>query len=111
MAGRSLFHAWPFRFKFVACDALYFPEGKAGNVLRGAFGSIFRRLACIPDCSEAKSCEIAGQCAYALTFEPRQEWAETTGPSGLADWPRPFVFRALHLDGSELRRMRRFTLM
>ena len=21
------------------------------------------------------------------------------GPSGLADWPRPFVFRAMHLDG------------
>ena len=22
-----------------------------------------------------------------------------SGPSGLADWPRPFVFRAMHLDG------------
>ena len=103
MAGRSLFHAWPFRFKFVAVDGLYFPEGKAGNVLRGAFGSIFRRLACIPGCSDAKACEIGGQCPYALTFEPRQQsaksaGAETTGPSGLADWPRPFVFRALHLD-------------
>jgi hypothetical protein len=71
-------------------------------VLRGAFGSIFRRLACIPDCSEAKSCEISNQCAYALTFEPRQQWAETSGPSGLADWPRPFVFRALHLDGKRI---------
>lgn len=25
------------------------------------------------------------------------------GPSGLADWPRPFVFRATHLDGRTIR--------
>jgi hypothetical protein len=29
-------------------------------------------------------------------FQPS---AITAGPSGLADWPRPFVFRAMHLDG------------
>jgi len=29
-------------------------------------------------------------------FEPS---ATSGGPSGLADWPRPFVFRAAHLDG------------
>jgi hypothetical protein len=29
-------------------------------------------------------------------FEPT---AATAAPSGLADWPRPFVFRATHLDG------------
>jgi hypothetical protein len=102
MAGRSNFSAWPFRFQFRAVDTVFFPHGKAGNVLRGAFGSIFRRLACVPHCSQATSCEIAGQCAYALTFEPRQQWAETSGPSGLADWPRPFVFRALHLDGKRI---------
>lgn len=102
MAGRSLFSAWPFRFKFQAFDVIVFPEGKAGNVLRGTFGSIFRHLACVPSCSQATSCEIAGQCAYALTFEPRQQWTETSGPSGLADWPRPFVFRALHLDGKRI---------
>jgi hypothetical protein len=30
-------------------------------------------------------------------FEPS---ATAPGPSGLADWPRPFVFRAMHLDGT-----------
>lgn len=30
-------------------------------------------------------------------FEPG---AAGIGPSGLADWPRPFVFRATHLDGT-----------
>ena len=32
-------------------------------------------------------------------FEPS---AVASGPSGLADWPRPFVFRATHLDGRTL---------
>lgn len=35
-------------------------------------------------------------CPYARLFEPS---ALVGGPSGLADWPRPFVFRATHLDG------------
>jgi hypothetical protein len=33
-------------------------------------------------------------------FEPA---AQGEGPSGLADWPRPFVFRASHLDGRTVR--------
>ena len=97
------FCVWPFRFHFVAAGPVLFPVGKAANVLRGAFGTIFRQLACVPECKEARSCEIAGECAYALVFEPRQEWTEMAGPSGLADWPRPFVFRALHLDGVTVR--------
>ena len=28
-----------------------------------------------------------------------QGWTRAGGPSGIADWPRAFVFRALHLDG------------
>jgi hypothetical protein len=96
------FRVWPFRFHFVAAGPVVFPEGKAANVLRGAFGTVFRQLACVPECREARSCEIARECPYALVFEPRQEWAEAAGPSGLADWPRPFVFRALHLDGVRL---------
>ena len=52
---------------------LVFPAGKAGNVLRGALGTML------------------GEGLFA----PRT----TGGPSGLADPPRPFVFRAAHLDG------------
>ncbi len=93
------FVVWPFRFHFVAGGAVVFPAGKASNILRGAFGTVFRQLACVPECREARTCEIAGDCPYAKVFEPRQEWSDAAGPSGLADWPRPFVFRALHLDG------------
>ena len=91
-----VFRLQPLRFSFVARDSIYFPQGKAANILRGAFGSIFRRIACVPECPGARDCEIRGACPYARMFEPS---ALAGGPSGLADWPRPFVFRAIHLDG------------
>ena len=81
---------------------MVFPEGKAGNIVRGAFGTIFRQLACVPECRDARACELAASCPYAKVFEPRQQWTEAAGPSGLADWPRSFVFRAMHLDGRRL---------
>ncbi len=84
------------RFSFVARAPIHFPPGKSGNLLRGAFGLIFRRIACVPRCPGAPECELAPSCPYARMFEPR---AIAPGPSGLADWPRPFVFRATHLDG------------
>jgi hypothetical protein len=90
-----LFALYPLRFSFVAREALYFPPGKSSNILRGAFGTIFRQIACEPECNGARTCERRGTCAYARMFEPS---ALGSGPSGLADWPRPFVFRASHLD-------------
>jgi hypothetical protein len=91
-----LFQLEPLRFSFVAREPVYFPEGKSSNILRGGFGVIFRRIACLPHCVSAGSCEHRATCAYARLFEPT---ATAPGPSGLADWPRPFVFRAIHLDG------------
>jgi hypothetical protein len=90
------FRLYPLRFSFRARESVHFPPGKSGNLLRGAFGTIFRRIACVPDCSGARACEIRAACPYARMFEPA---ALGGGPSGLADWPRPFVFRASQLDG------------
>ena len=87
----------PLRFSFVAREAIHFPAGKSSNILRGAFGVIFRRIACVPQCTGARDCEWRGTCPYARMFEPSA--VNASGPSGLADWPRPFVFRATHLDG------------
>jgi hypothetical protein len=70
------FRLYPLRLTFLARAPISFP-GTAGNRLRGAFGSILHKL------------------GHAPMFEPSQ----STGPSGLADLPRPFVFRARHLDG------------
>jgi hypothetical protein len=91
-----LFQLEPLRFSFVAQDSIHFPEGKSANILRGAFGEIFRRFACLPHCSSAASGNHRAACPYARLFEPA---ALGEGPSGFADWPRPFVFRAIHLDG------------
>ncbi len=90
------FRLQPLRFSFVARESIHFPEGKSANILRGAFGAIFRRIACVPQCTGASECEWRASCPYARIFEPS---AVGSGPSGLADWPRPFVFRAMHLDG------------
>ncbi len=68
-------------FHFTALDALRFPAGKAANAIRGAFGLALHQTA------------PAGE--YARLFQPRA----ADGPSGLADPPRPFVFRAAQLEG------------
>jgi hypothetical protein len=90
------FRFYPLRFEFIAQETLFFPPGKAANILRGALGVIFRKIACAPQCPGAQDCGLRGSCPYARVFEPS---ATGDGPSGLSDWPRPFVFRAAHLDG------------
>jgi hypothetical protein len=92
-----LFQVVPLRFSFVAKEAIHFPAGQSSNLLRGAFGMIFRQLACMPQCHGAEQCEHRHECPYARIFEPRR--TAKNGPSGFADQPRPFVFRAMHLDG------------
>lgn len=99
------FRLYPLRFSFAARESIHFPRGKPANILRGAFGEIFRRIACVPHCPGARECEIRASCPYARMFEPA---ALGSGPSGLADWPRPFVFRAGHLDGVTVERGGRF---
>ncbi|MBI3683719.1 MAG: CRISPR system precrRNA processing endoribonuclease RAMP protein Cas6 [Acidobacteria bacterium] len=94
-----MFRLHPLRFSFVARQSIHFPPGKSANILRGAFGTIFRRIACVPHCPGARECELRASCPYARMFEPS---ALAGGPSGLADWPRPFVFRATHLDDCTL---------
>ena len=95
------FAFYPLRFEFLAKDSLFFPPGKAANILRGALGVIFRSIACVPQCRDSKTCDMRDSCPYARTFEPSAQIAsgQSDSPSGLADWPRPFVFRARHLDG------------
>ena len=61
-----------------------FPRFKAGNVLRGALGTILRHTA---DPEE-----------YTRLFAP----VSTEGPSGLRQPPRPFIFRCGHLNGARI---------
>jgi hypothetical protein len=83
------FEFWRLRFRFHAEQSLFFPPGQAANVLRGAFGTMLR--------------ETASPAAYARIFAPAASGeGAPAGPSGLADRPRPFVFRAAHLDGKTI---------
>ncbi|MFL6354424.1 MAG: hypothetical protein ACJ74Z_21595 [Bryobacteraceae bacterium] len=108
-ARSVVFRLYPLRFSFIAREPIYFPPGKSSNILRGAFGLIIRRIACVPQCTDAHECEWRASCPYARIFEPsatnldahsgpQTQSALRPGPSGLAAWPRPFVFRASHLD-------------
>jgi hypothetical protein len=84
--GRNLkakFEFFRFRLHFRALDTVHFPAGKSGNVIRGALGRILR--------------DTASPAAYARLFEPGSHLGQA--PSGLGDWPRPFLLRAGALDG------------
>jgi hypothetical protein len=96
------FHFYPLRFEFRALGPIRFPSGKAANTLRGGLGLAFRRIACSPECAGAADCAQRATCAYARFFEPSAVGLQTRSPSGLTDWPRPFVFRARHLDGTAI---------
>jgi len=74
------FEFYRFRFHFRGIDAVHFPPGKGGNAVRGALGLALRKA--------------GDPSVYARLFEPAGK-----SPGGLADWPRPFVLRAAHLDG------------
>ncbi len=76
------FEVRPLRFRFRAIDEVRFPPGKAGNTLRGAIGTV------LPVSDRSR------------IFSPSLH----SGPSGLADPPRPFVIRAHHLNGARLER-------
>ncbi len=79
-SGLTRFELTRLSLTFTALDTIHFPPGKAANTLRGAFGLALERI-------------------DPRFFAPRRE----SGPSGLADPPRPFVFRARHLDGMTAR--------
>jgi CRISPR-associated endoribonuclease Cas6 len=72
-----------YRFHFRALDQVFLPPGKTANAVRGAFGNVLH--------------QTVHHTVYMRLFEP----SATLGPapSGLADWPRPFVLRVAHLDG------------
>jgi hypothetical protein len=79
-----VFRLLVYRFHFRAIESVYFPPGKAGNVLRGALGTMLR----FEDLSAQGSAR----------------------PSGLAEPPRPFVLRAAHLDGKRVEPGETFSL-
>src|SRR5215472_16722726 len=75
-----------YRFHFRAVDPIHLPRGKSANAVRAVFGSALHQA--VPPAT------------YRRLFEPGASLA--TSPSGFADWPRPFVLRAAHLDAATI---------
>jgi hypothetical protein len=73
------FEFYRLRLDFTASESIFFPAGKAGNILRGALGM---------------------GLGDSPIFAPV---AVQGGPSGLRNPPPPFVFRARELDGRTLK--------
>ncbi len=89
-----------FRFSLRPVEPLHLPRQNKGNVLRGAFGTMLRRLCCHPQCPGATRCEIRHSCPYAGLFEP----GAPPGAQALSNYeaiPRPFIFRP-PLEGKTL---------
>src|SRR5258708_1800466 len=94
------FDFYPLRFEFTAKESLFFPPGKAGNILRGAMGVIFRRIACVADCRDARSCDIRQSCPYARVFEPMAMADRGAGTSACRAGTHPGACSQLHNPGS-----------
>jgi len=77
-ASPLTFEFYRFRFYFRSAGTLFFPVYKSGNIVRGAFGDIFRKLVCIPRCLDAKTCDIRAECRYARVFEPQAARSRST---------------------------------
>ena len=82
-----------FRFTLKPQQTLFVPAVNKTNMLRGAFGTAFRRLCCIPQCRNAHECPLATACPYKQVFEPSPPPASDR-LSKSQDVPRPFIFRA-----------------
>lgn len=71
----------------------------AGSTLRGAFGSVFRRLVCITRAPTCEGCMLRQQCAYGYVFETAPP-ADTARLRRYESVPRPYVLDAP--EGSRL---------
>ncbi len=106
LAGNAL-RIGLFRFTIAPVQSLEVPAVNKGNMLRGGFGHAFRRLCCIPQCRDTKTCPLAASCPYKGLFEP----SPPPGADRLSknqDIPRPFVFRAPQTPQTRFEKGERF---
>ncbi len=88
-ASLSLHH---FRFHLEPKAPLHMPAYNKGNVIRGGFGSAFRRIVCHANCREPETCELRSVCPYTAVFHPFvPEGSEKISKN--RDIPRPFVIK------------------
>ncbi|MBI4529803.1 MAG: CRISPR system precrRNA processing endoribonuclease RAMP protein Cas6 [Deltaproteobacteria bacterium] len=82
-----------FRFHLEPKGALQMPAFNKGNVIRGGFGSTFRRIVCHGNCRDPETCQLRMVCPYTAVFHPFvPEGSEKISRN--RDIPRPFVIKA-----------------
>ncbi|MEW6574346.1 MAG: CRISPR system precrRNA processing endoribonuclease RAMP protein Cas6 [Bacillota bacterium] len=89
MLPESEFRLGCFKFHLTAQTPVELPVFK-GSLLRGAFGSMFRKAVCLKPREDCRGCLFAAKCAYAYLFE------SVSRSGGPAPWrvpynPHPFV--------------------
>jgi len=95
LAVESLYSIPPLRMARVLCElrpegVVSIPAEQRGNLLRGAFGTLFRRLVCDPACSGYERCPRKGTCPHELLFAPK--WP-AGARLGMGTPPRAYLFR------------------
>jgi hypothetical protein len=81
-----------FRFHLEPRAPLRMPAYNKGNVIRGGFGSTFRRIVCHANCREPETCELRNVCPYTAVFNPFvPEGSEKLSLN--RDIPRPFIIK------------------
>ena len=90
MENHFAFHH--FRFHLEPKAPLHMPACNKGNVIRGGFGSTFRRIVCHANCREPETCDLRNVCPYTAVFQPFvPEGSEKISKN--RDIPRPFVIK------------------
>ena len=87
-----MFTCQHFRFHLEPQAPLHMPAYNKGNVIRGGFGSAFRRIVCHASCREPESCELRNVCPYTAVFQPFVP-EDSEKISRNRDIPRPFVIK------------------
>ena len=88
----SGFYLHHFRFHLEPKGPLRMPAYNKGNMIRGGFGGVFRRIVCHANCREPETCELRSVCPYTAVFQPFvPEGSEKISKN--RDIPRPFVIK------------------
>lgn len=78
-----------FRFQLKAKDPLFLPAYK-GSALRGGFGQVFRRIACLGSDRNLGQCLLGARCPYHYIFETPPP-ANSVVLNKIPTVPQPFV--------------------
>lgn len=84
-----------FRFRLAPESALHL-SSVPGSTLRGALGTLLKRVVCITGREECAGCPVHEQCAFGQLYEPQRQRSTGALPPRARSYtrpPRPYVLR------------------